>query len=53
MPRRNNRDRRFDPKEYDSNSKDHLYDTPSTKSKPVRRRKGKFDKRIYKEESDG
>lgn len=50
MPRRNNRDRRFEPREYDTNSKDSYYDTPSQKGKPVRRRKGKFDKRIYKED---
>lgn len=51
MPRRNNRDRRYDPKEYD-NSNGSYYDTPSAKQKPVRRRKGKGDKKIYRPEDN-
>jgi len=50
VPRRNNRDRRFEPKEYNNNEGKFSDDSrPSEKSKPVRRRKGKWDKSIYKE----
>jgi len=49
VPRRNNRDRRFEPKEYNNNEGKFIENTPSEKSKPVRRRKGKWDKSIYRE----
>jgi len=53
VPRRNNRDRRFEPKEYNNNEgkfERDEYDIPSKKNKPVRRRKDKWDKNIYREE---
>jgi hypothetical protein len=52
VPRRNNRDRRYaEPKDYNNNEGkfSNEYDKPSEKQKPVRRRKGKWDKSIYKE----
>lgn len=52
MPRRNNRDRRFEPKEYGSNT-GHFQmseeDTPVRNGKPRRKRKDKWDKKIYTE----
>jgi hypothetical protein len=48
MPRRNKRDKRYEPKEYETNNGSY-YDVPSQKQKPIRRRKGKWDKSIYKE----
>jgi hypothetical protein len=46
VPRRNNRDKRYDPKDYDNNSGGQNYATPS---KPKRKRKDKNDKKIYRE----
>lgn len=48
MPRRNNRDKRYEPKELDINQLTNGYDNNS--SKPRRKRKDKFDKKIYKED---
>lgn len=52
MPRRNNRDRRLiEPKDYSSlNQTQYDQSSENSKSKPVRRRKGKWDKKIYKED---
>ncbi len=47
MPRKNNRDKRFDPKDYSNPGS--YFDYPSPKSKPVRRRKTKNDKKIYRD----
>jgi hypothetical protein len=50
MPRRNNRDRQFEPKEYSNNDPCNKFSSiPSEKQKLVRRRKGKWDKSIYKD----
>lgn len=49
MPRRNNRDKRYEPREYDENRiREHFFDTPV--NKPRRKRKDKWDKSIYKQE---
>jgi hypothetical protein len=47
VPRRNNRDKRFDPKDSDeSNQRESGY---SQATKPKRKRKDKGDKNIYRE----
>jgi hypothetical protein len=48
VPRRNNRDKTYEPKDY-NNENGEYFDHPSEKKKPVRRRKGKWDKKIYKD----
>jgi hypothetical protein len=52
MPRRNNRDKRYDPKEYDNNNGSY-FDTDSSVKKPSRKRKSKSDKKAYnRDEND-
>lgn len=50
MPRRNNRDKRFDPRELNINELSYGYGDDNNK-KPVRRkrRKDKYDKEIYRD----
>jgi hypothetical protein len=52
VPRRNNRDRQYEPKDYKQNDNGEYFDYPSEKKKPVRRRKGKWDKDIYKDTNE-
>lgn len=48
MPRRNNRDKRFEPREYDNNRGSN-FDSSTDAKKPKRKRKDKYDKSIYRE----
>lgn len=53
MPRRNNRDRSFERREYDKNEREDQYASQySNDKKPVRRRKGKWDKNIYRDRDE-
>ncbi len=47
MPRKNKRDKRFEPRELNINELTYGYENNS--SKPRRKRKDKFDKQIYKD----
>lgn len=50
MPRKNRRDKRYEPREYDVNRlKDSYLEQPA---KPRRKRKDKFDKKIYRQGDD-
>ncbi len=47
MPRKNNRDKRYEPRELDLNQIMYGYESDSKVSKPRRKRKDKNDKKIY------
>lgn len=51
MPRRNNRDKRYDPKDYDNQNGSYFESgNDNSKSKPRRKRKDKGDKKIYRQD---